>query len=91
LSKTPKWTSVAFPSEMLEDIRELIKELKYWPSVSTFCREAALEKIKKERELLKELRDERNSRDLRRPTVDQEERELLKKLRADREPKVEAC
>jgi Arc/MetJ-type ribon-helix-helix transcriptional regulator len=59
LSKPPKWTSVAFPSEMVEAIRELIKELKYWPSVSTFCREAVLEKIKKERELLKELRAER--------------------------------
>jgi Arc/MetJ-type ribon-helix-helix transcriptional regulator len=59
LSKTPKWTSVAFPSEMVEAIRELIEELKYWPSVSTFCREAVLDKIKKERELLKELRAER--------------------------------
>jgi len=59
LSKTPKWTSVAFPSEMVEAIRELIKKLKYWPSVSTFCREAVLDKIKKERELLKELRAER--------------------------------
>lgn len=59
LSENPKWTSVAFPSEMVEAIRELIKELKYWPSVSTFCREAVLDKIKKERELLKELRAER--------------------------------
>jgi len=59
LSKTSKWTSVAFPSKMVEEIRELIKELNYWPSISTFCREAALEKIKKERELLKELRDEK--------------------------------
>ena len=59
MSKTPKWTSVAFPSEMVEDIRELIKELKYWPSVSTFCREAVLEKVRKERELLKEISAER--------------------------------
>jgi Arc/MetJ-type ribon-helix-helix transcriptional regulator len=59
LSGTPKWTSVAFPSEMVEAIRELIKELKYWPSVSTFCREAVREKLEKERELLKELRAER--------------------------------
>jgi Arc/MetJ-type ribon-helix-helix transcriptional regulator len=56
LSDNPKWTSVAFPREIVEAIRELIEELKYWPSVSTFCREAALEKIKRERELLKELR-----------------------------------
>ena len=59
LSKTPKWTSVAFPSEMVDAIRELIEELRYWPSVSTFCREAVLEKIKNERRLLKELRAER--------------------------------
>jgi len=59
LSKTPKWTSVAFPSEMVDAIRELIEELRYWPSVSTFCREAVLEKIKRERRLLKELRAER--------------------------------
>ena len=56
MSDNPKWTSVAFPREIVEAIRELIEELKYWPSVSTFCREAALEKIKRERELLKELR-----------------------------------
>ena len=43
MSKTPKWTSVAFPSEMVEAIRELIEELRYWPSVSTFCREAGAE------------------------------------------------
>ena len=29
LSKTPKWASVAFPSEMVEAIRELIEELEW--------------------------------------------------------------
>jgi Arc/MetJ-type ribon-helix-helix transcriptional regulator len=38
---------------------ELIKELGYWPSRGAFIREAALDKIQKERKLLKELRDER--------------------------------
>lgn len=59
MSESSKWTSVAFPKEMVEAIRELIEELKYWPSVTSFCRESALEKIKRERELLKELRAER--------------------------------
>ena len=59
LSDNPKWTSVAFPSEIIEDIRALIKEMKYWPSVSSFCREAVLEKIDKERRKLKELKAER--------------------------------
>jgi len=62
LSDNPKWTSVAFPSEVVEAVRKLIEELKYWPSVSTFCREAVLEKIDKESRRLKELRgDERQA------------------------------
>ena len=56
LSENPKWTSVAFPSEIVEAIRELIEELKYWPSVSSFCREAVLEKIRREKKVLEELR-----------------------------------
>jgi Arc/MetJ-type ribon-helix-helix transcriptional regulator len=62
LSKTPKWTSVAFPSEIVEAIRELIEELKYWPSVSSFCRDAVLEKIDRERRKLKESRPRGGSR-----------------------------
>jgi len=45
--------------EIVEAIRELIEELKYWPSVSSFCREAVLEKIRREKKVLKELRAER--------------------------------
>lgn len=63
MSDNPKWTSVAFPSEIVEAIRKLTEELKYWPSVSSFCREAALEKIDKEKRKLKKLRgDERQAR-----------------------------
>ena len=57
MGENPKYTSVSFPKEMVEAIRELIEELKYWPSASAFCREAVLEKIKQERKLLKELRE----------------------------------
>ena len=57
LSENPKYTSVSFPKEMVEAIRNLIEELKYWPSASAFCREAVLEKIKQERAVLKEVRE----------------------------------
>jgi len=63
MSKASKWTSVAFPKEMVEAIRKLIEELKYWPSVTSFCREAALEKIKRERMLLKELRENKEPKE----------------------------
>lgn len=59
LSESPKYTSVSFPKEIIEDIRKLIDELKYWPSASAFCREAVLEKIKQERAVLKEVRKAR--------------------------------
>lgn len=58
MSETPKWTSVSFPKEMIEAIRKLIEELKYWPSASAFCREAVLDKIRKEKQVLKELRED---------------------------------
>jgi len=57
LSKASKWTSVAFPKELVEAIRKLIEELEYWPSVTSFCREAAIEKIKREGYLLKDLKE----------------------------------
>ena len=57
LSKPSKWTSVAFPKEIVETIRKLIDDLKYWPSVTSFCREAVLEKIKQEKNVLKEIRE----------------------------------
>lgn len=57
MGESPRYISVSFQREIIEAVRELIKELKYWPSAASFCREAVLEKIKKERELLKELRE----------------------------------
>lgn len=64
MSEAPKWTSVSFPKEMIEAIRDLIEELKYWPSASAFCREAVLEKIKQERAVLKEVREEKGEKDV---------------------------
>jgi len=38
-------------------VEKLIEELRYWPSVSSFVREATLEKLKVERRSLRENRE----------------------------------
>jgi metal-responsive CopG/Arc/MetJ family transcriptional regulator len=48
--------AVSVPIPILEEIDKLIEELGYWPSRSSFVREACLEKIQYERERLKRLR-----------------------------------
>jgi len=53
------YQTVSVPKEILEAIKELIAELKYWPSVTSFAREALLEKIKQEKAVLKEIRKAR--------------------------------
>ena len=53
------YQSISVPKEILEAIKELIAELKYWPSVTSFAREALLEKIRQERAVLKEVRKAR--------------------------------
>jgi len=42
------------PTGITDEIDKLIEELRYWPSVGAFCREATLEKIKEERKLQRE-------------------------------------
>lgn len=49
--------TVSIPRRLAEDIQKLIDELGYWPSVSSFMREAAIIKLRHERE----LRDNANS------------------------------
>jgi len=53
-----KFGSVSLPTGILEAIDALIADLRYWPSRSSFVREACLEKIKRETQLLRELREE---------------------------------
>ena len=43
----------------MKTIDELIKDPGYWPSRGAFVREACLEKIHKEKEFLKDLRETR--------------------------------
>jgi Arc/MetJ-type ribon-helix-helix transcriptional regulator len=51
-----KFRSVSLPTGVLEAIDALIEELGYWPSRSSFVREACLEKIRGEESRLKELK-----------------------------------
>ena len=46
--KKTKYRTVSIPRGLTDDIQELIDEYGYWPSLSAFVREAALEKLKRE-------------------------------------------
>jgi len=56
MAKKSKYATVSIPSGISDEIAKLIEELGYWPSVSSFAREACLEKIEKEKKRLRELR-----------------------------------
>ena len=43
-----KWTTVSLPRDLIDDINKLIDKRGYWPSMSSFVREAALEKLRRE-------------------------------------------
>lgn len=45
-----KWKTVSMPRDLAEDIKAVIAELGYWPSLGAFIREAALEKLKRLRQ-----------------------------------------
>ena len=49
-----KFGSVSLPMGILEAMDALIEELRYWPSRGAFVREACLEKIRMEKDRLKE-------------------------------------
>lgn len=63
MSEGSKYTTISFPKEIVEAIKKLIEELKYWPSVTSFAREAVLEKIRREKKVLEELREARKEAD----------------------------
>ena len=52
--KNRKYGTVSIPMGIIEQIDFLIKELRYWPSRGAFVREACLEKIRLERNRLRE-------------------------------------
>ena len=43
-----KYRTVSIPKGLTDDVEKLIEELGYWPSISSFVREATLEKLKVE-------------------------------------------
>jgi len=52
--------TTSIPMGVLEDIDKLTRELRYWPSRAAFVREACIEKIRREQERLKQLRETTN-------------------------------
>ena len=52
-----KFRTVSIPKGITDEVEKLIEELRYWPSISSFVREATLEKVKVERRYLRELRE----------------------------------
>jgi len=63
LSESTKYVTVSIPRGIARDIDGLIKELGYWPSKSSFVREACLEKIWSERKKIRELRNNKKKTD----------------------------
>lgn len=57
MSESTKYVTVSIPRGIAKDIDGLIQELGYWPSKSSFVREACLEKIWSERKKIRELRN----------------------------------
>lgn len=49
MSEKTKYRTVSIPKGLTDDVEKLIEELRYWPSISSFVREATLEKLKVER------------------------------------------
>jgi len=43
------YTTVSLPRPLLNEINRLIKQVGFWPSLSSFVREACLEKLHAER------------------------------------------
>jgi Arc/MetJ-type ribon-helix-helix transcriptional regulator len=63
MSERTKYVTVSIPRGIAKDIDSLIKELGYWPSKSSFVREACLEKIWSERKKIRELRNNKKRTD----------------------------
>ena len=63
MAEKTKYRTVSIPTGITDDVEKLIEELRYWPSVSSFVREATLEKLKVERRNLRENREDKESGD----------------------------
>jgi len=52
-NKNKKYGTVSIPTGVLEEIDNLVKELRFWPSRGAFVREACIEKVRREQDRLK--------------------------------------
>ncbi len=68
MAEKTKYRTVSLPTGITDDVEKLIEELQYWPSVSSFVREATLEKLKVERRNLRENREAEEIREKDEPT-----------------------
>ena len=57
MAEKTKYRTVSLPTGITDEVQKLIDELGYWPSISSFVREATLEKLKSEQRNLRELRE----------------------------------
>lgn len=67
-----KYVTVSIPKAITDDIDYLLDELGYWPSRSSFVREACLEKTRVEMQRIRKLREATVGSD--RSQQDEEER-----------------
>lgn len=44
-----KYTTVSLPKSLADDVYTFIRRIRYWPSLSSFTREACIEKLERER------------------------------------------
>ena len=50
------YRSISLPTRLIEEIEIIVKELGYWPTKTTFIREACLEKLERHRKELEARR-----------------------------------
>jgi len=50
MARKSKYATISLPVGISDEIDELIEGLGYWPSRGAFVREAALEKLRRERQ-----------------------------------------
>ena len=50
MTRKSKYATISLPIGISDEIDELIEGLGYWPSLGAFVREAALEKLRRERQ-----------------------------------------
>lgn len=55
-----KYTTVSIPKPLAEDVDALMEEVGYWPSLSSFIREACHEKLWAERMKQKAMKEARS-------------------------------